>query len=627
MIGISNTADARVLIFAPSAGLWPSYRMQLSLAQAWESLGASVTIVGCDGSLHSLCPVMIASHVHARSSRRERQSYCTECIGVRNVASQESPARFVTIDSVLDQDLRVKVESIMKSLTRDTWQHLELEGIPFGRYATYLTMLTHKTQDVAQTDDSWEDYRADLENSLLTYLACRALVSRTKPTHALVYDRLYPANRAFIVGMRQHGILVAGVTASGFVPRRYSTAVFHPFPHSSQTAVDSTRIASSLDLPLSAEEAKDVEAHLERLVVGNDPWVYTAPASQRSPAEIREQMGLRPDVPVATVLVGSPDETRSSLLVDAEYDRSSGRGFSSIPEFIRTCLAAAKQSPDVDVVIRLHPRLAANRRERVTSPDLAEIQSILRECPKNVVVNAPGDGVGLHDVMKVSSLGVNHASTTGLEFLAVGIPVVHVNPERLNAYPPSLGDIVERGDDQGLARRLRELSTIDSGLVSPIPAWRWLATTLLRVPVHFTAIGQSAPSKRQDDEPLSGHTGQWKLRRVLPKSVRKQAARLMAQRSLKGEVREAVQALRNEELAWAEESWSRFVEACSMSREASVSDEATHDVWEPVVTLRGDTARGVEEETVAVRSGVRRLLTRLGPTGGSGAGVLVDWAE
>ena len=50
--------------------------------------------------------------------------------------------------------------------------------------------------------------------------------------------------------------------------------------------------------------------------------------------EIQQKLGTTKNKPVAVVLIGSPDETRSSALVDAEFERVPIDQVSSVTEFM-----------------------------------------------------------------------------------------------------------------------------------------------------------------------------------------------------------------------------------------------------------------------------------------------------
>jgi len=530
------------------------------------------------------------------------------------------PFEYESLDAHVSADMRQQVDTFMEQVTPANWHSIEWEGIPFGRYASYLSMLTYKIHDVTKSPQAWQAYSIDLRNSLITYLACDRLVAEAKPSHALVYDRLYPTHRAFLLAMKKHGIPASGMTGGAFIPRRYESVVFHPYPHASQTLVDSTNVRAALDSLMTREEVFDVATQISHLVVGNDPWVYSTNAAARTPAEVRDALGISAEGPVGVVLVGSPDETRSSLLVDAEFDRAEGAGVSDVVEFVSTCVRAARLVPDFQVVIRLHPRLAANKRERVTSPDLQAIQSVLSDLPANVVVNSPGDGVGLHDVMRIADFGVNHGSTSGLEFLAFGLPVIHLDPNRLNAYPPTLGTSVARGDYEELARRFQSELDSDWSVTRAVRAWRWLATTLLRISVHQQPAGtaQSAQRSTAPSEDVSRRS----LREVIPEQWREAISRRVAWSGLRQEISQKLAQMRGEPKTWAEESWLRFNDSCHQSLVTGSGDAASRHIWEPDVAPRGSLALTLQQEHDEVATQLRHLIEMLGPVTGPGSGLL-----
>lgn len=612
--------EARVLLFAPEARLWPSYRLQMSVVEAWARMGAQVMVFGCDGLYQDLCPVMLASHVGPLAPNGERESYCGECRGVSSLADKRLSSRFDRLDSYVTADLNEQVDNLMAQVTRQSWTSFEWDGVPFGRYASYLSMLTYKTQDVTQSDEAWQSYLIDVRSSLVTYLATKRIVKDFDPTHALVYDRLYPTHRAFLVAVRSQRVPAVGFTGGAFVPRRYESMVFHPFSHASQTLIDSRSAEIARETLMTREEVSDVSVHMSHLIAGNDPWVYSAGASHRTPSQVRKALGIELATSVAVALVGSPDETRSSMLVDAEFDRARGTGVSDVVEFVRTCVAAARLVPDIHLVIRLHPRLAANKRERVTSPDLEAIRGVLADLPTNVSVDSPGDEIGLYDVMRIADVGVNHGSTSGLEFLALGLPVIHVDPDRLKAYPPDLGSMVDRDDPEGLARQLKVEAATAWSLDRAVRAWRWMATALVRISVQQQPVGsaQSAPHPSAPSPSQQRFT----IRDRIPERWREWVARRLAWRPLRQHIDHELVAMYGIHVPWAEEAWRRFDAACQDSASASPIDAASDHVWEPEVIVRGATHLDLDQERAAVEESLHDLMRLMGPVTGPGAGTL-----
>jgi len=325
---------------------------------------------------------------------------------------------------------------------------------------------------------------------------------------------------------------------------------------------------------------------------GRDPWVYSTPPTFMEINEIRHKLGIVGNKPVAVVLIGSPDETRSSALVGAEFERVPIDQISSVTEFIERALQATHNSPEIDFVFRLHPRLAPNKRESLRSPDLDVIEELLSQGGTNVFLNSPGDGIGLYDVARIATFGINHASSAGLEFLALGIPVIHYDPPRLNAYPPSLGLEVSRNNDQEFTDAINLVAQSPRSTDIAIRAWRWYAVTLVRAITH-----RSLEPRSQDQHPTSESVSFPWLRSLIPKELRERISRRWAMRELKIQIEGGTNS--DDSAEWIEECIQRILYFDSTV------------VWNPVAIVRGEPM-SAEKEFLEVDAAVSKLLVAAG---------------
>lgn len=598
----------RYLWFAPFAGLWPWFRLEHRLADALQRSGRSVTMVHCNGVLDSFCPVMAAQNLTVDSTRKDKARSCKECRFNKRLATERASYGHLELDAAVTPSSRERARATLAAVTPDNWEDLEIDGVPIGRYSTYLAMLRHKVTTVTDTKECWTEYRSDLFDSLLVFSALPAILDEVQPTHAVVYNPLYPVNRAFAERVRQRGIPLVGVHAGGFIPNRYDSAGVYHHISASQTTVDSNSISASLEVPCTPLEVAAIGSHVRELIGGGDPWVYSS-APTRTPAyEVRRALGVRPTSDVVVALISSPDETRASLLVDAEYHRDAGRGFSDIPEFLEAIRGAAELLPAVDFVIRLHPRLMPNKRERVTSPDHEVIVRALSDLPSNAVVNATTDGLSLYDVMMISSAALNQSSSAGLEFLLMGLPVVQYDPLRQNAYPPEFGPCAERRDATGLVEAIGTALEQGWSLENSRRAFRWYATTLLRVLLRLNPLPEPAPQGERTAPavaPAPEPSGIGRLARaVTPRAGREVGARWLDRRARGGTLPPP-----DQEQQWAAEWLARI--------DAAAGDGV---VWEPPVIRRGEGDEA--DETRAIHELVSSLLASLGARDGDGVGAI-----
>ena len=614
----------RYLWFAPYAGLWPSFRMEHRLADSLALSGRPVTLVQCGEVLSSYCPVMSAERLGVDSPRSAKREACRDCRHNAGAARERAAYRPVLLDAYVTPAILAESTRLAQAVTPDDWAELEVDGIPVGRYAAYLSLLHHKVPEITATPAAWAEYVSDLRNSLLVLGALPALLQDVDPTHVVVYNPLYPTNRMLAALARQRGIGLVGIHAGSFIPARYETVGVYGHISASQTLVDSPTIRSSLDVPCTPGEVAAVGRHVGELVAGTDPWVYSSAPARHDPVALRSRLGVRPDAPVVVALLSSPDETRASMLVDAEWHRDPERGYSDISEFIRAVRALALASPEIDVVLRLHPRLTPNKRETVTSPDLDAILAELADLPANAHVNAPGDGFSLYDLAGIASAAVNQSSSSGLELMALGLPVVSFDPVRQNAYPPDLGPCVERDDAAGLVAAVAAAVAAGRLLDRSVAAFRWYATVTLRDlllladlvpdPAEGAAVGDAVAPRPSPAAASLGSGGlAAAVRRVVPEIVRERGARMLARRARAGSLPAPMSD------TWWRAEWLARIDAADAGVDGG-------PVWLPPIVVRGEPVRddAARVEREAVRDVVEQLTAALGFVADAGFGPVAD---
>lgn len=589
----------RILWFSPTAGLWPSAELENDLANSWVEAGHRITVVRCRGVLNSYCPVMTAEGISPIATPKAKEVACVECRFNAALLDSDEMAKYSTLwldDFVTNEISRVSSDAL-KSVSKENWRDLQIKGIPIGRYSSYSTLLHHKVPTPTVNDLAWSEYRSDLYNSLIVLHSMPQILETVCPELVVVYNPLYPINRAFMESARIQGIPMVSVTAGGFIPDRYSSIALYPRVSSGQTSRESITIQRSINEPLSALEISASTRQVSHQIFGNDPWVYTSAPTYLSCAQIRNRLGLRADSRVVVVLVGSPDETRSSEIVDAEFMRAESE-VSNVLEFISQALSAARLMPHVDFVIRLHPRLAANKREKLDSPDLIDILSLLETCPSNAHINQAGDGIGLYDAARIARVGLNHASTSGLEFLLLGIPVVHYDPPRLNAYPPEFGRATQRFQAEELVEALSASIAGGWSIEYSLLAYRWLASTLLRALIHRNSL-HVVDSENTALEESNHHGRKWsRLRELIPRFIREKVSRHQA-RAKRESTLLTYRRERDSNQEWKLEAAARLTELVDA------------DIWEPLIFQRG-TPLDTGDELEKIQTEVLMLISQIG---------------
>ncbi len=596
--------------FAPNAGNWITYRMEHRVANALADSGDSVLMVQCDRVLDAYCQVMSPAGLTATSPEHEKRAVCRNCQYAAGIARRESHYATQQLSHYLNEVDRSWVDALVSQTTPENWADIEVDGLPVGRYASYTTMLHHKRPTVSETPAAWQEYLADLRGALLVARALPRMVAEEQPTHAVVYNALYPANRVFAEGLKKSGAILMNLSGGPTVPRRYNTLAVYDGITASQTMADSSAFRHSREVPASAQEIAAVEEHVAQLMSGSDPWVYSSAASGRTASSIRTVLGVRRESPVITVITSSPDETRSFELVNAVYEESAVAASSSATEFIRQTVDLATRHPEVDFVFRLHPRLAANKRDSQVSPDLRLIRAMLEDLPTNAVVNDPDDGLSLYDLVLISSAAINHTSSAGLEFLTFGVPVVQFDPVRSKLYPPDFSIVVPRADPEAFSRAVDLALAGGFDLERAISTFRWFASMQVRAVVHLDPLAEPGSASGLQVVPVSSPPPTANpLGRFIPGRLKEFLAARILRRQRSVEL---------ESLPPLDEDAHRVLLA--------EIDHVTGDseVWEPfMVYPEGST---VEVEELEVRAALSRLSARLALGDLDGVGVVAALA-
>ena len=101
-------------------------------------------------------------------------------------------------------------------------------------------------------------------------------------------------------------------------------------------------------------------------------------------------------------------------------------------------------------------------------------KQLQKNCLKNIWINTPDQKISLHDIIQITDLALNQTSTTGLECLYNGVPVLGTDPQVLFAYPPEFNYYAKTKDEY-----TNLIYTITTPKVNKemIEKWIWFKTT------------------------------------------------------------------------------------------------------------------------------------------------------
>lgn len=170
------------------------------------------------------------------------------------------------------------------------------------------------------------------------------------------------------------------------------------------------------DYSLSDEELLKVDNYLkERELQKGDVYAYNFSEKISDLDLLRQKLKIAPNAKVITIF--------TNLIWDAA-NVSRDIAFSSPLECIKETISRYASKEGVHVLIRTHPA------EKVlgTSEQYGKlVRNLFSQLPKNVTIVEPEDDINSFSIMDVTTVGVVHTSTVGLELAIEGKPVILIS--------------------------------------------------------------------------------------------------------------------------------------------------------------------------------------------------------
>jgi hypothetical protein len=173
----------------------------------------------------------------------------------------------------------------------------------------------------------------------------------------------------------------------------------------------------------------------------NSIFIYS-PVHTGSLDQLFKKLNLRSDRKLLVAFTSSLDE----IAANNHYLESVGlepfpekQPFRDQIEWLHALIERVEPSSDLQLVIRVHPREGANRRDPLQSTHLGLLRQQFSRPYENVRVVWPEDPVSSYDLMEMADVGLSAWSITGLEMARLGVPTV-VAFDLHTPFP--IGDVV-----------------------------------------------------------------------------------------------------------------------------------------------------------------------------------------
>jgi hypothetical protein len=396
----------RVLCYAPY-NRWALHgRWEMTILQALKLRGADVQYVLCDG-LYTDCD-QFWGVVAPRPANA-----CTMCqMQVTKLVAEMGMdfhwlGRYLTTDE--GREARRWADSLaageLKTATYGEWR--------VGEWVRASVQSHFRSNELDHADPAVERVlRSYAYSALIACFALDRLLAESAPDVLLLFNGRQSSTRVALELARARGIRVI-VHERGL---RHETLKL--IENASCLSLEHVRRywREWGDVPLTGEELEAIARLMAEREHGRElPWTaFTAAPQPRE--EVLAKLGLRPDRPTWVLFTSSDDEVAG----DADW----GSAFASQSDWIRRTIDHAGRSPEIDLVIRVHPNTGSRRSQGANRVQLDEMQRIGADLPPNVRIIDPEDEVSSYSLMDIAAVGLVWVSTVGVEMACKGKEVV-----------------------------------------------------------------------------------------------------------------------------------------------------------------------------------------------------------
>jgi hypothetical protein len=478
------------LFVAPEAGLSPFFSCHAMLARMISDAGHAAVVLSCGGIL-PICSVKFAMNIGATRTGDTENAACSRCLEAAVKVGESHDLSDMQIEAILNAGHRAEIDSIISANEPRLWE-TKYDDIDFGGLSLGEALRAVRKSDV--TEFAADDHvllKALLKASLSVYFSVKLLSSRLK-IRQIVYFGDYAYHLPFLLFASRFGITVTHISYGyiGDIDQRYlslrpGVAVAHALDLIDRWPAYRHRLLSPLEVD------KLLEGALSRLQNHGGISTYSPTWICRDD-DIRAELGLDPNKKTIVAFPSSADEivcTRLFMRAMNVNFGASGGPFDSHDDWLEKLIKWVSGRTEFQLVVRLHPRMAAGSRFKTVASDASRSRQTLASLPENIFIEWPESKVSSYNLAEIADVAVTAWSSMALELSRFGIPVVSAFPE-IGLTP--VGSFVCSGRTSDLFfQEIDRLADQEASLETITESLRW---TYIQHWSHLVDISDITPS-------------------------------------------------------------------------------------------------------------------------------------
>jgi hypothetical protein len=403
-----------------------------------------------------------------------KNAMCVACAKTSLTMTSDYDLPTVELTEFLhDGEIWQKVMTITKDLPTDLLS-FEFENVQFGKICTAEVAITMKSLDITGSDPRIRGFLIQhIRTMLVSYFAMQQLMQSFNVARVIHFNE-YSMLLGAALAARRSGVpstLLSMASAMGVDRRKF--VLMHENSAIASYRKRLARWPEWRNLCLPASRVKEIAEDTLFRFSASSGFVYS-PGRTGSLQKIYDQLDLARERRLLVAFTSSLDEVAANVQYLSALGLepfSEEQPFLDQVEWLKVLTEHVEASPDLQLVVRVHPREGANALTKGSSDHMKILQDNFSGVYKHVRFIWPSDKISSYDLMEMAEVGLSAWSSTSLELARMGVPSV-IAFDRHTPLP--VGDVVTWGHDRkAYFRALGEALARKPSLDQIRFAYRW----------------------------------------------------------------------------------------------------------------------------------------------------------
>jgi hypothetical protein len=431
----------KILYFAPFSYIRDFAFPIASTINALLEDDHQVSRLVCDRSFKTYCTSMKSINLSPNASNEAKEKICKECISNASSMSKIKGLKTYYTSSFISDKEKEIINQYIDSLSLKSFNLDSYFGSSnLNRIAFYEVILRFKINNVLKMDnEQFEYFKNELKNCYISLKISENFKKIHKNQTLIILSPQYGVLNSFYTGYKTESLKTYCIEGSN--NNYYKNNILRCYDWDINKLVNPAKkkwkFFKDEKFYLDKKGMKIVKKHISAMLNARSQHVYS---KRKSLLRISKKFDLSKFKKTALLNMSSNDEAFAAHVIGAFPDsKMFSKIFRTQIEWITHTINYFKNLPDYCLIIRVHPREFANKRENVISQHWHELKSILgdKSIPGNIIINWPQDNISFYDLINDVDVLIANNSITVVEALYHDVPVVTYDNTITN-YPDEM---------------------------------------------------------------------------------------------------------------------------------------------------------------------------------------------